>query len=280
MPTELASTGSELALLTQYLDQQREAVLVKTEGPGASSSYGGGLSTSPGWVRDGRIGGMFDVVYRNARGRLAELARGLSEEQLRTPVAATPDWTVHELFAHLVGGAADVASGRLDGLPGDEWTARHVSERRDRPISELLAEWDLVGPKAEPSCAGEVRGPNLGLDIICHEGDLHETLGLGRPKRDHWQSALEVMVGFLGRRLKQPGTLVIRDEQGQEWRFGEGEPRTMLTADGYELLRAMFSRRSQRQMANWDWTPAPAERVQRFGAFGPRDDDQPIPTPC
>lgn len=31
MLTQLASTGSELALLTQYLDQQREAVLVKTE---------------------------------------------------------------------------------------------------------------------------------------------------------------------------------------------------------------------------------------------------------
>jgi uncharacterized damage-inducible protein DinB len=32
VPTELASTGSELALLTQYLDQQRAAVLVKTDG--------------------------------------------------------------------------------------------------------------------------------------------------------------------------------------------------------------------------------------------------------
>jgi hypothetical protein len=97
-------------------------------------------------VPDGRIAEMFDVVYRNARGRLAELAQGLSAEQLRTPVAATPEWTVHELFAHVVGGAADVASGRLDGLPGDEWTARHVGERRHRPISELLAEWDCGSP--------------------------------------------------------------------------------------------------------------------------------------
>ena len=220
---------------------------------------------------------MFEVVYRDARGRLAELARALSAEQLRTPVAATPAWTVHELFAHLVGGAADVASGRLDGLPGDEWTARHVGERRQRSISALLAEWDLVAPRAQASCAGEVRGPNLGLDIICHEGDLHEALGLGRPERDHWQPALDVMVGFLGRRLKQPATLVIREGHGQQWHFGDGEPRTMLTIDGYELLRGMFSRRSQRQIAGWDWIPAPAERLQRFGAFGPREDDQPIP---
>ncbi|MGH3573985.1 MAG: maleylpyruvate isomerase N-terminal domain-containing protein [Pseudonocardiaceae bacterium] len=220
---------------------------------------------------------MFDVVYRDAHGRLAELARALSVEQLRTPVSATPAWTVHEVFAHLVGGAADVASGRLDGLPGDEWTARHVGERRQHTISELLAEWDLVGPRAQASCAGEVRGPNLGLDIICHEGDLHETLVLGRPERDHWQPALDVMVGFLGRRLKQPGTLVICGGHGQQWHIGDGEPQTMLTIDGYELLRGMFSRRSQRQIAGWAWMPAPAERLQRFGAFGPREDDQPIP---
>ncbi|MDQ2883941.1 MAG: hypothetical protein M3Y48_23020, partial [Actinomycetota bacterium] len=80
-----------------------------------------------------------------------------------------------------------------------------------------------------------------------------------------------------GRRLKQPGTLMIRDEHDQEWRFGAGEPQTMLTIDGYELLRGTFSRRSQRQIAGWDWMPAPAERLERFGAFGPREDDQPIP---
>jgi len=84
---------------------------------------------------------MFDVVYRDARGRLTRLVGALTGEQLRTPVPATSAWTVHELVAHLVGGAADTASGRLDGAPGDEWTARHVAERRQRPVGELLAEW-------------------------------------------------------------------------------------------------------------------------------------------
>ena len=84
-------------------------------------------------------------------------------------------------------------------------------------------------------------------------------------------------MSLLGRRLRQPGTLVIRDEQAQEWRFGEGDPQTLLNTDGYELLRGTFSRRSQRQIAGWNWTPAPAARIRRFGAFGPREDDQPIP---
>ncbi len=220
---------------------------------------------------------MLDVVYRDARGRLTTLAGALTGEQLRTPVPATSAWTVHELIAHLVGGAADTASGRLDGAPGDEWTARHVAERRNRPVGELLAEWALVGPTVELSLTGDVRGPNLAADIICHEGDLHEALGLPRPDRHHWQPVLEAMMGLLGRRLRQPGTMVIHDEQDQEWRFGEGDPHTLLSADGYELLRGTFSRRSQRQIAGWNWTPTPAARIHRFGAFGPREDDQPIP---
>ena len=220
---------------------------------------------------------MLDVVYRDARGRLIKLVGALTGEQLRTPVPATSAWTVHELVAHLVGGAADTASGRLDGAPGAEWTARHVAERRQRPVWELLAEWELVGPTVELSLTGEVRGPNLAADIICHEGDLHEALGLPRPDRHHWQPVLEAMMGLLGRRLRQPGTLVIRDEQDQEWRFGGGDPHTLLSIDGYELLRGTFSRRSQRQIAGWNWTPTPAARIHRFGAFGPREDDQPIP---
>jgi len=220
---------------------------------------------------------MFDVVYGGARGRLTRLVGALTGEQLRTPVPATSAWTVHELVAHLVGGAADTASGRLDGAPGDEWSARHVAERRQRPMGELLAEWELVGPTVELSLTGDVRGPNLAADIICHEGDLHEALGLPRPDRHHWQPVLEAMMGLLGRRLRQPGTLVIRDEQDQEWRFGEGDPHTLLSADGYELLRGTFSRRSQRQIAGWNWTPTLAVRIHRFGAFGPREDDQPIP---
>jgi len=149
---------------------------------------------------------MLDVVYRDARGRLIKLVGALTGEQLRTPVPATSAWTVHELVAHLVGGAADTASGRLDGAPGEGWTARHVAERRQRPVCELLAEWELVGPTVELSLTGEVRGPNLAADIVCHEGDLHEALGLPRPDRNHWQPVLEAMMGLLGRRLRQPGT--------------------------------------------------------------------------
>ena len=83
---------------------------------------------------------------------------------------------------------------------------------------------------------------------------------------------------FLRKRLRHGATLVIHDEQGQQWSCGTGEPATLLQADGYELLRACYSRRSQRQIAAWNWTPTPStELIKRFGFFGPREDDQPIP---
>ena len=122
-----------------------------------------------------------------------------------------------------------------------------------------------------------VRG--IPADVICHESDLHEALGLPRVDREHWQPFLEEMMLYLRNQLRHSTTLLICDEEGQQWSCGSGEPTTTLRADGYELLRATHSRRSQRQIAAWDWTPTAVDHmVERFGFFGPRNDDQPIPT--
>lgn len=225
---------------------------------------------------------MLDMVYRKARGRVTDLAAALSDGQLLAPVPATPEWTVRELLAHLVGGAADAASGRVDGAPGEQWTARHVAERRGYSIGELLTEWEHVSPAVEASLAGQqFTGPSLAADVICHEADLREALGLARVDREYWhQPFLEVMMLLLGQRLRHTTMVKVRDEHGHEWRCGSGEPTMLLRTDGYELLRAMFSRRSRRQIAAWDWTPTPTGKViDSFGVFGTRDDDQPIPRP-
>jgi uncharacterized protein (TIGR03083 family) len=222
---------------------------------------------------------MLETIYRETRARVCDLAASLSGDQLRTPVAATPNWTVHELLAHLVGCAGDAASGRLDGVTTEAWTARHVAERRRLSVGELLAEWDRVGRRAESLLTDEqIYGPNLAADAICHEADLHEALGLPRVDRGHWQPFLDVMMLYLRSERQHAATLVITDEQGQQWICGSGPSATALRADGYELLRAMFSRRSRRQIAAWNWTITPDEQlIECFGFFGPRDDDQPVP---
>ena len=222
---------------------------------------------------------MLDSMYRKARARVADLAATLSDEQLQASVPATPQWTVHDVLAHLVGCASDAARGRVDGSPGEQWTARHVAERSHCSVRELLVEWDSIGPAAESTLTEEqIFGPNIAADVTCHESDLREALRLPRADREHWQPFLEVMMLYVRKQLKNESTLVIVDEEGRQWVCGSGEPTTLLRTNGYELLRASHSRRSRRQIAAWDWTPAATPNaVERFGFFGPRDDDQPIP---
>lgn len=223
---------------------------------------------------------MLDTSYRDARNRVVSVAAGLDHSQLLAPVPATPEWTVHDLLAHLVGGAADAACGRLDGVPGSRWTARHVAERQQDSVKALLAEWERVGPVAEAGLAGQqFTGPNLAADLICHESDLNEALGLPPADRAHWHEPfLTVMMRLLAHRLKPLTSALVRDDHGNEWLCGSDEPALTLDADAYELFRAMFSRRSRRQITAWDWSAAPRQDViESFGFFGPRDDDQPVP---
>ena len=141
---------------------------------------------------------MLEMVYRTARGRVNELAATLSDDQLHLQVPATPRWTVHELLAHLVGCASDAVSGRLDGVTSDQWTARHVRERRRNSVGELMAEWDRIAPAADASLTDDqLYGPNLAIDTVCHEADLHEALGLPRVDREHWQPFLDVTMLYL-----------------------------------------------------------------------------------
>lgn len=225
---------------------------------------------------------MLDTIYRDARLRVVDFITSFDGRELHAPVPATPTWTVHDLLAHLVGGASDAVSGRVDGAPGEAWTARHVAERQGAPLDELLAEWDRLGPIVEGGLVGQrFTGPNIAADLICHEADLREAFRMVRGDPEHWRDPfLEAMMPVLGQRLRGVAAVVVRDEHS-EWHCGSGDITTMVQVDGYELLRAMFSRRSRRQIAAWDWTSAPTRQiVEAFGLFGPRDDDQPIPIPA
>lgn len=60
---------------------------------------------------------MFEEIYRESRQLTVGLAMGLSVEDLARTVPACPEWTVHQLIAHLAGVAADTTAGRLDAPP-------------------------------------------------------------------------------------------------------------------------------------------------------------------
>ena len=103
------------------------------------------------------------VAYGACRERLSELIRELESGQLERPVAAADGWNVHDVVAHLAAVVTDMNTGILRGAGGPE----QVSARRDRPIGELLAEWEAGAPpiprgRAARGGSGEARGGGVG----------------------------------------------------------------------------------------------------------------------
>jgi uncharacterized protein (TIGR03083 family) len=192
------------------------------------------------------------ALYRENVDALCALGEGLDDEQLRTTVPGTPAWTVHDVYAHLVGAPIDAVTGRMEGAPGPEWTARHVAERRGAPMSALLEEL-RAHQDAVSETAADGASPALVWNIVVHHADLHEALGLPVLPERLWQPVLEAVVPM---RL---GTAGMPDG-----------------VDPYELFRAIFSRRSRAQMRAWG-LPLSPEQLDELCIFGPREDDQPVP---
>jgi hypothetical protein len=191
------------------------------------------------------------AVYRGNAEAVAALGRELTPDQVAAHVPATPAWTAHEVFAHLAGGPSDVVTGRMDGAPGPEWTARHVSERVHLPVSELVEEM-LSHQGAVAASTVDNPRPAIVWDIAVHHADLHEAFGLGVLPGHLWEPVLAAVA---------PGRLEGLDVAG---------------VAPYELFRAVFSRRSRDQMRAWA-LGVDDDRLDAIGIFGPREDDQPVP---
>lgn len=191
-------------------------------------------------------------LYRDHVAAVTALVTDLDDEQLALKVPATPEWTVHDVLAHLAGVSSDGVTGRMDGAPGPAWTERHVGERADVPVTDLAAELRSHQDAVAASLVGHP-GPAIVFDIATHHADLHEALGRGQLPEHFWAPVL-ARVG--------PG------------RFGAALPSEV---EPYELFRAIFSRRSRSQMQAWG-LPLSADQLDEVCVFGPREDDQPIPT--
>lgn len=218
---------------------------------------------------------MYDVLYRQARSRVCDLVGSMSEQQLAKPLPATPSWSGRDLVAHLVGVAADVASGNIAGMTTEPWTAAQVERRKGRDLDDLLAEWDEVGPQAELAVAERrVTLPPV-HDVTVHETDLREAHDLPRAPQDSVPPLLNSVLTVVARNnADQPGGLLLTSGD-QQWRIGTGEPQASVELDPYELYRGLFSRRSRRQLRAWPWRGDPGSYIDLLPVFGGRDDDQP-----
>jgi uncharacterized protein (TIGR03083 family) len=209
-------------------------------------------------------------IYTDARLRLSELARGMSDDDLATRVPACPAWTVKQLFAHLVGGPTDLLNGVFPTAEMHDWTSTHVGARDACTIAELLAEWNELGPRVAD--AMETSGSRLAilaLDVFTHEQDARNAIGKpGQRDTPAADAVLQRFVAGFGQRVRAAGAPAIRVCAGKdEWLLAEGEPTVTLQAEEYDLLRGLIGRRSENQIRAWEWSGEPDPFLPHLSPF-------------
>jgi len=215
--------------------------------------------------------------YVEAHERIVGLVNDIDDSTASRPVPGTPEWTVHDLLAHLVAVPTDIMSGALTGVPTPEQTQSQVDQRRDRTIADLLAEWETgLGPVVEGARAGLIPAP-LAVDAITHEQDLRGALGA--PPLPDPTAVRFGATGFsmgLGRRIRQAGLPALRlfdPDTGFDVTAGEGQPAAHVAGPEFELFRAMAGRRSRAQVGRLSWDGDSAQCLDQyldaFCIFGP-----------
>jgi len=74
------------------------------------------------------------VEWVDAQRRVIDLVGGLDAQQGERRVPACPDWTVRDLFSHMVGLGVDVLAGDEPNDHNATWTQRQVDERRGHDL--------------------------------------------------------------------------------------------------------------------------------------------------
>jgi uncharacterized protein (TIGR03083 family) len=183
--------------------------------------------------------------------RVRELVSGLDEQQAGTVVPACPDWTVRELLSHMVGLGADVLRGDEPDDHNSTWTQRHVDERSDRSVGELLEEWATVAEPLQQWMRENTTRP-LG-DIVIHEQDLRGALGVsGAQQTDGLAALRDRMVGGFGEQVHELAPVAL---VGDRWSWcSSGVPQdaaVVVRATDFDLTRALMTRRSESQLRGW-----------------------------
>jgi uncharacterized protein (TIGR03083 family) len=193
------------------------------------------------------------AAYTGTRERLLALGRTLDETDGDITVPACPQWTVRDMYAHLVGINADALGGRLEGVAEDWWTQRQVDDRADRALTEILDEWDDIGPSFLAVLSPDGTPPELVLDAWTHEQDVRGAVGRpGGPSAGSTREHAVLMSGWATSSVTSSGleplTIVLDGAAS-----GDDLHDRTLTVGAHEFLRGAFGRRSRGQLQRWDW---------------------------
>ena len=185
-------------------------------------------------------------AYENTRTRVAAVAATLGPDDETRVVPACPDWSVHDLLAHVAGLPTELAAGRYPTGDLDAWIQEVVGERRDVPTAQLLAEWDACGDALEPVLGGGL----LLVDVLVHEHDLRGALGVpGARDAAEIEFALPFMFDALAEQLRNApaGSIAVRDAD-TTWQSDDREPGWTLLVSPWEATRALASRRTAEEL--------------------------------
>ena len=233
-------------------------------------------------------------VYEQTRREVISFVEGLDEEDLRTSLPATPDWTVRDVVAHLTGDVACIVRGDFPReffesfgdeaavIPLNRWTLGHVESRRDKTLAEVVSEWDVVTEKELlPMIRGDVSWPEgvppfadrvLLTDLGVHQQDIYGAFGIERGR-----DGVPVKIGSsgyivtMGLRLASDGVGALKLEApDKSWVAGEGEPLATVRTSRFEFFRALSGRRSMEQLRAYDWEGDPEPFLPYFYPYGIR----------
>lgn len=203
------------------------------------------------------MGTEHSAAYLGIRERVTALVAPLGDLRDRG-CPATPEWSVHDVLAHLVGVCDDVRAGRMEGVATDAWTEAQVAARRERPTPALLEEWDRLGPEFEAGLGvvPDVMAGQAIFDAVTHEHDLRHALG-SPGARDSDGVAIAwgwlTMVGA----PRAGEALVYWTTEGDTVTIGTGEVVADVRLDRFEFVRGVSGRRSAAEIEAWAWDPAP-----------------------
>ncbi|MEO9322868.1 maleylpyruvate isomerase N-terminal domain-containing protein [Nocardioides sp. C4-1] len=192
-------------------------------------------------------------VLDRVRSLVTETVLDRGEQTLDRVVPACPDWSARDLLSHVVGLVADVLDGDEPDDHNPGWTAAQVEARRGRTGAELLEEWSGHA-EAMVRYLDEQDERPLG-DAIIHEQDLRGALGRPGARDTAGLAAVrQAMAERLGAGLAASGDdrgpLALR-APGWTWSSGDGEPGAILEASGFDLFRAVVSRRTAAQLRSY-----------------------------
>ncbi len=188
------------------------------------------------------------AAYGQLRARIIEMTHGIDRDH-ECPL--TPEWSIGDTLAHLVGVNTDVIAGNLEGAPTPPWTAAQVDARRGRSTAELAAEWESNAEAFDAILlvVPTIVSGQVVFDTVTHEFDIAHALGA---KAGQTSAELAIAAGWIAHAVKgrkadsKPAVSIDFGARSVQWGTGEVETRVQITE--FEFVRVSSGRRSAAQI--------------------------------